>query len=255
MIRAGVDIGGTGIKSALVDTRTGELTTPRLRTPTPAHSTPEAVCAVVAEQVRELMDTHHGEGTVGIGIPAVVQHGVIQTAAHLDASWVGVDAEGVLSRAVGRDIVLLNDADLAGVAETRLGVAKDTPGVILMLTLGTGIGSAMFVDGVLVPNLELGHIEIRGKAGESRAAASVRERKELSWSDWIERLNEYLDRIEQLVWPDVIVLGGGITRKSEKFADQLVTRAELRIAALRNHAGIVGGALLAADHDRAASAG
>lgn len=246
MIRVGVDIGGTGIKSALVDTDTGDLRSDRLRTLTPEAPTPEAVSEVVAEQLGRL----GGEGTVGVGLPAVVQHGTVRTAAHLHADWVGVDAAAAFRERLGRDTVVLNDADMAGIAETRLGAGRDTAGVILMLTLGTGIGSAIFVDGTLVPNLELGHIEVHGEEGEDRAAASVRKREDLSWDEWAERLNEYLDHVERLVWPDVIILGGGVTKKTDRFLERLEARAEIRVATLRNNAGIVGAALMAADLDR-----
>ncbi|MFN8124454.1 MAG: ROK family protein [Thermoleophilia bacterium] len=242
MIAIGVDIGGTGIKSALVDTVRGELVSERLRTLT-AGGAPGHIAAALAEQLAQL----GSDGPIGIGFPGVVKNGVVFTSAHVDDEWQGMDFRAAMREAAGRDVVVLNDADAAALAEARFGVAKDVPGVVLRLTLGTGIGSAMFVDGVLVPNLELGHIEVRGKEGELRAAASVRDRKKLTWEQWAERLNEYLDHVDRLVWPDLIVLGGGVTKNADRFLHLLRARPPIEVARLQNQAGIVGAAMRAAE--------
>lgn len=246
MIRIGVDVGGTGIKAGLVDTDRGELVSERLRVKTPRDGEPEPVIAEIVGLVQQL----GGEGTVGVGLPVVNSHGIVMTAANLSEQWVGVAATERLEQALGRRCVVMNDADAAGLAEMRFGVGKGNEGVVLMLTFGTGIGSALFVDGVLVPNLELGHIEVRGKDGERRAAASVRERKNLTWEEWAERVNEYLYRIDRLIWPDLIVMGGGVTKEAARFRHLLDCRPPLRIASLMNTAGIVGAAVRAADVER-----
>lgn len=245
MIRVGVDIGGSGVKAALVDTTTGALVSERLRLPTPPSRTPQAIADTVGELVVQL----GGEGTVGAGIPCVIAGGIALTAANIDPAWIGTDAAAILATAAGRAVVVGNDADCAGIAEMRFGAGRDRNGVVLLLTLGTGIGSALFVDGRLVPNTEFGHIEVRGKAGERRAAASVREARGLSWPDWAARLDEYLDRLERLVWPDLIILGGGVTKRPERFVPLLTTRAPIVPAQFRNDAGIVGAALRAAERD------
>ncbi|MFN8110591.1 MAG: ROK family protein [Thermoleophilia bacterium] len=240
----GVDIGGSGIKSGMVDVVAGILLSDRLRTPTPEGGAPQDVAAEVGKQVQQL----GGEGPVGVGLPCVVKGGIVQTAAHLSKDWIGLNAEQLLREATGRPVVIVNDADAAGIAEMRVGAGRDHHrGVVLMLTLGTGIGSALFVDGVMLPNLELGHIEVRGKEGELRAAASVRDRKKLSWADWAERVNEFLDHAERLLWPDLIILGGGVTKNPDKFVPLLKARATITVAELQNSAGIVGAAMAAAD--------
>ena len=235
----GVDIGGTGIKAGIVDARRGALAGERVRVPTPKPADTASVVAATAELVAGL---GADSGPVGIGLPAVIKGGRVEMAANLDQSWIGAEAGQLFTEAIGRPVVMLNDADAAAVAEVRYGAGKGVKGVILMLTLGTGIGSAMFVDGVLVPNLELGHIEIRGKDAERRASAGARERRGLSWKNWAPLLNEYLDTVERLVWPDLIILGGGISKKPDKFVPYLTTRAPIVPATLQNTAGIVGAA-------------
>ena len=235
----GVDIGGTGIKAGIVDARRGALAGERVRVPTPQPADTAAVVAATAALVAGL---GADSGPVGIGLPAVIKGGRVEMAANLDQSWIGAEAGQLFTEAIGRPVVMLNDADAAAVAEVRYGAGKGVKGVILMLTLGTGIGSAMFVDGVLVPNLELGHIEIRGKDAERRASAGARERRGLSWKNWAPLLNEYLDTVERLVWPDLIILGGGISKKPDKFVPYLTTRAPIVPATLQNTAGIVGAA-------------
>lgn len=233
----GVDIGGTGIKAGIVDSRRGVLVGDRVRVPTPQPADREAVVAATAELVAGL---GADAGPVGIGLPAVIKAGHVEMAANLDESWVGAEAAALFAAAIGRPCVVLNDADAAGVAEMRYGAGKGVKGTVLLLTLGTGIGSALFVDGVLVPNLELGHIEIRGKDAETRASAGARERQGLSWKKWAPLLDEYIDTIERLVWPDLIILGGGISKKPEKFVPYLTSRAPIVTATLQNEAGIVG---------------
>ena len=238
----GVDIGGTGIKVGLVDPVAGKMVSDRIKLPTPHPATPENVITTLKEAASRLESPH----PIGIGFPAVIVHGVATMATHMDPDWIGRNVVDEFSAALGRDVTVVNDADSAGLAEMRFGAGKGETGVVLMLTLGTGIGSALFIDGQLVPNTELGHIKVRGKPAEQRAAASVRERKGLSWKRWVNRrLNEYLREIDGLIWPDRIILGGGVSRHSEKWAKYLDVRPPVSIATLENNAGIVGAAVRA----------
>ncbi len=246
-IGLGIDIGGSGIKGAPVNLQTGELTSDRLRIDTPQPSTPAAVADVVATIVDRFSD-HTGDGPVGITIPAVVKSGVVRTAANIDQSWIGANGASLLSEQVRRPVHLVNDADAAGVAEARYGAARATKGLVFMATLGTGIGSALLFDGTLIPNAELGHLEIDGHDAEKRAASSIKEQEGLSWEVWAERLQLYFSRIEDLLWPDLIVVGGGVSKKAEKFLPLLHLRAPIVAAQLMNSAGIVGAARLA--HER-----
>lgn len=235
----GIDIGGTGMKAAPVDLATGELVGERIRMATPSPATPGQVAAVADELV-----TRHGwDGTVGICMPSVVRHGVVHTAANIDDSWIGVDADELFGEAIGRPVAVLNDADAAGRAETTWGIGADRDGVVICLTFGTGIGSAVFVDGVLVPNTELGHLELDGADAESRAAAKVRDREDLSWGAWAERVNRYLRHVEFLFSPDLIILGGGVSKRPDKWVPQLDVDCELAVAQFANNAGIAGAAL------------
>lgn len=253
MNRIGVDVGGTGIKGAVVDLETGELLTERHRIPTPQPATPDAVAITVADVVAEAAAAHPCEGTIGCAVPGVVTGGVVRTAANIDPSWIGADGRRLIGEATGRDAVLLNDADAAGLAEIRFGAGRDR-GTIVLITLGTGIGSAVFVDGSLVPNTELGHLQMWGDSAEEKASAKARERHELDWETWaVTRVNPYLAYVEDLFWPDLIVLGGGITKRPDRFMPYLRTRAELVTAELRNNAGIVGAALAAAAGDQPAA--
>jgi polyphosphate glucokinase len=238
----GIDIGGSGIKGAPVDLDRGAFEAERVRIPTPQPATPDAVVEVVAQVLEQAPD-----GPFGLTLPAVVMHGVARTAANIDDAWVGTDVVALVRERTGRDAVVLNDADAAGVAEARYGAARDVDGVVLLLTLGTGIGSALLVDGRLVPNTELGHVELDGQVAEHRAADSAREREDLSWQDWAERVERYLRHVDRLLWPDLVVLGGGVSKKAHKWLPLLDVRPELRTAELRNDAGIVGAALLAAE--------
>ncbi len=241
----GIDIGGSGIKGALVDLTAGDFATERLRIDTPAESTPANVAAVVGEIVNNFAE-QLGDGPVGVTIPAIVQHGVTISAANIHESWVNCPAERIFEDALGRDIVLVNDADAAGVAEVGFGAAKGHPGLVIVTTLGTGIGSAIIHRGLLVPNAELGHLEIDGYDAEKRAAASVREREGLTWSEYVPRLQRYYETVEFLFSPDLLVVGGGISKKADKFLPQLKLRTPIVPAQLQNRAGIVGAAWLAA---------
>lgn len=241
----GIDVGGSGIKGALVETTTGELTAPRMRLKTPQPATPESVAAMVAELVAHF----EWSGLVGVGFPAVVRDNVVGSAANIDDSWIGVDAVRLFQEQAPCTFVVANDADAAGLAEMQFGAGKGHHGVCLLLTIGTGIGSALFVDGHLVPNTEFGHLEIRGRKAEHIASGAVRQRKQLSWRKWAHRLNVVLKAYERLLSPDLIVIGGGVSKKSDKFMGLLETDAQLVPAEMRNLAGIVGAALLAADHD------
>ena len=236
----GIDIGGTGIKAAPVDTATGQLAAQRQKLTTPQPATPAAVAKIVAQLVQDFAWT----GPMGITFPGVVIRGVVHTAANMDHSWIGVDAVKLFGSDGKLAVTVLNDADAAGVAEMRYGAGKGVPGTVLLLTLGTGIGSALFIDGILVPNTEFGHIEIRGKDAEKRASEHAREEHDLSWGDWAGRVDEYLEQMEALLSPSLIIIGGGVSRKSDKFLPFLTgLRAKIVPAALHNDAGIVGAAM------------
>jgi polyphosphate glucokinase len=237
----GIDIGGSGIKGAPVDLRAGQLTAERVRIPTPRPSTPEAVAEVVGKVVGQF----GWEGPVGCTFPAVVVQGTVRTAANVDKSWIGTDLQQVVGAATGQRVVGLNDADAAGFAESRFGAAQGRGGVVVLTTLGTGIGTALLVDGRLVPNTELGHLEVDGKDAETRASDAVREREELTWEQWAKRLQRYYRRLEDLLWPDLIVVGGGVSKKADRFLPLLDLRTEIVPAGLRNDAGMIGAALLA----------
>ncbi len=237
----GIDIGGTGIKGAPVDLDQGTLAADRFRIPTPPGGSPGDVAKVVGEIVAHFDTT----GPVGCTFPAVMQHGVALTAANVDKSWIGTDAQALFEGEVKRPFVVVNDADAAGIAEVEHGAGRDEPGTIVLITLGTGIGSALFTDGVLVPNTEFGHLEIRGKAAEQRASEKAREDQDLSWDKWAKRVNEVLAHIEALVCPDLFIVGGGVSKKSEKFLPLLEVRAKVVAAQLLNEAGIVGAAIAA----------
>ncbi len=242
----GIDIGGSGIKGAMVDLEKGEFATDRLRIPTPQESTPENVANVVAEIATHFAE-HLGDGPVGITIPAIVAHGVTRSAANIHETWIDAPAESIFEKALGREIYLVNDADAAGIAEVRYGAAQGHPGLVIVTTLGTGIGSALIYRGHLIPNAELGHLEIDGHDAESRAAASVREREKLSFSEYVPRLQRYYETLDFLFSPDLIVVGGGVSKHSEKFLPKLKLNCPIVPAKLRNAAGIVGAAWLAAD--------
>lgn len=247
----GIDVGGSGIKAALVDLATGQLAVERRKILTPQPATPAAVAATVAALAAQF-DPPAG---IGVAVPAVVKNGTTLTAANIDPAWIGCDAGAVFGDALGRPVAVLNDADAAGLAEMRFGSRRALRGTVVMLTLGTGLGSALFVDGALVPNTEFGHMDIRGKPAERRAAAQVRKQEHLSWGKWALRLSEVLVTIERLLWPDLFILGGGVSRKHEKFIPLLECRTPVVAAALGNDAGIVGAALAAPGDGRIHPAG
>ncbi|GAB6897809.1 polyphosphate--glucose phosphotransferase [Kineosporia succinea] len=242
----GIDIGGSGIKGAPVDLSAGRFAADRLRIPTPSPSTPGAVADVVAEIVASFGDAS-GTGPIGVTFPAVIQHGVARTAANVDKTWIDTDVDTLFTARLGRSVHVVNDADAAGVAEARFGAAKDARGTVIVVTLGTGIGSAVLLDGKLVPNTELGHLEIDGHDAEHRAADSARERDDLSWEKWAHRLQTYFRTVENLFWPDLFVVGGGVSKKSEKYLPLLDIRTPIVPAQLLNDAGIIGAAVLATE--------
>jgi polyphosphate glucokinase len=242
----GIDIGGSGIKGAPVDVTKGVLVADRYRIPTPQPSTPGAVADTVADIARNFQWT----GPIGCTFPAVIKNGIVYSAANVDKSWIGFDGKDLLEKATGSPVLLINDADAAGIAEMQFGAGRDRKGMIFVLTLGTGIGSAIFVDEVLVPNTELGHMQVKcrkSRAVEAEEYASDRIRKEdkLGWREWAGRVNEYLDLLEALFSPDLFILGGGVSKKHEKFLPLLNTRADIVPAQLLNEAGIAGAALAA----------
>jgi polyphosphate glucokinase len=240
----GIDFGGSGIKGAPVDLAKGEFAEERVRIDTPQPSTPDAVAKVFADLLARFPDS---DGPVGVTVPGVVVKGVVQSAANIDKHWVGEDADELFTEATGRDVHVVNDADAAGLAEVRYGAAKGRHGLVIVTTLGTGIGSALVYDGVLVPNSELGHLEIDGHDAEKRAASSAREREDLSWHDWAKRLTAYYRKVEQLFSPELIVVGGGVSKKADQFLPLIDIRTEIIPAQLRNAAGIVGAALYATE--------
>ncbi len=243
----GIDIGGSGIKGALVNATTGELVTERLRVPSPAGFRPDEVVAATQELARQF----DYSGPIGVGFPSVVMRGKVVTppTALAYPDWVGVDLAGQLSETIGCPVTVANDADVACLAEMYFGAGKGRAGMVMIFTLGTGIGSAAFYDGRIIPNFEMGRLYLRGrkKTAEQLAADRIRELEKLSWKEWGERLNDYFQYIEMLFWPDVIIIGGGVSKKHEKFFPYIKLRAELLPAAFRNEAGIVGAAMVALD--------
>ena len=241
-VALGIDIGGSGIKGAPVKTQTGQMIAERFRLTTPEVSHPAAVAAAL----HEISQHFKWNGPIGCGFPAVVRQGVILTAANIDQSWIGTNAEKLFSDKTGCPVTVINDADAAGLAEIRFGAGREVQkGTVLMITLGTGIGSAVFTDGHLVRNTEFGHLEIRGKDAEWRASDAAKQRKDLSWQKYAIRVNEYLSHMERLFWPDLIIIGGGISKENEKFFPYLTTQAKIVPAQMLNNAGIVGAAMAA----------
>ena len=241
----GIDIGGTGIKGAIVDVTTGELVTERTKVATPEGGKPDDIVAEVVKMIDALGSAADGLA-VGVCFPAVVLHGVTMSAANVSKKWIGLEAEKLFEKALRRDILFVNDADAAGVAEVRYGAAKGKDGLVILTTLGTGIGSALIYDGVLVPNSELGHLEIDGHDAESRAAYSAKERDNLDWPRWAKRLQRYYDELEKLFSPDLVIVGGGVSKNADEFLPLLKTRFGIVAATMKNNAGIVGAAALAA---------
>lgn len=238
----GIDVGGTGIKVALVETTTGKLLSEKIRVETPRPATPDAI----AMKLRDLINQHQWTGPVGVGFPAAIQRGVARTAANIDSSFIGLPVADYFSEKTGRAVYVANDADVAGLAEIRFGAGKGHPGVVLIITIGTGLGTALFTDGKLLPNTELGHVFLgNGSEAERYASEAVRIIKKLKWKEWGERFNQYLTTMENLFWPDLIILGGGVSKKLEKFAPLITTKAPVVAASFLNQAGIVGAALFA----------
>ncbi|MDP3877089.1 MAG: ROK family protein [Methylobacter sp.] len=238
----GIDIGGTGIKGAIVDTLSGELLTERHRIETPQPATPEAVAAVIAQLVLHF----HWNGLVGCGFPAAIQHGVARTAANISKAFIGTDIDKLFSEATNCPCYSVNDADAAGMAEMYFGEGKEQTGVVLLVTIGTGLGTALFTDRKLLPNTELGHLYLdNGLEAEHYASDAVRKIEDLGWKTWGKRFNTYLTMMESLFWPDLIILGGGASKKMDKFKTQLALKVPVKPAVFLNQAGIVGAALYA----------
>ena len=242
----GIDIGGTGIKGAVVDIRKGELLTDRVKYATPEGGRPEDIAAVVKQIIDGLPGVSRSTA-VGICFPAVVQHGKTMSAANVSKEWIGFDADAYFQQVLGRSVHVLNDADAAGVAEMKFGAGRKRRGLVMMTTLGTGIGTAIFIDGKLVPNAELGHLEIGGVDYETKASFAAKERENLDWSSWAERLQTYYGTLERLFSPDLIIVGGGVSKNHQEFLPKLSLRSEIVPAQKRNNAGILGAAWVAAD--------
>jgi len=253
----GIDFGGSGIKGAVVDVRTGQFVGDRIRVPTPQPSVPREVVAVMDGLVRRMLDALTGAEkaplsaadagilSVGVGIPSATRAGSVLTAANIDSAWIGFPAEREMALAMGRTVAIGNDADVAGLAELRFGAGRRQRGTIIVLTIGTGMGSAVFADGRLLPNTELGHLELRGRDAEERVAESARERLNLGWRDWASGFDDYLHMLERLFWPDLFILGGGASKRADNYLQYLTVKTPVVVATLKNNAGIVGGALIA----------
>ena len=240
----GIDVGGSSVKAARVDVELGKLTTALAAVQTPRPATPTALLSVLKTLVASQAPA---TGRIGVTLPSVIKNGVALTAANIDHGWIGADAAALAARELGRAVLFLNDADAAGLAEMRWGAGRDCPGTVLMLTFGTGIGSALFTAGRLLANTELGHIELGGVDAEKRASAQVRTLEKLEFAAWSERVNEYLAAMERLFWPDLFILGGAVSERFAEFAPLLRARAQLRPAHFGNQAGVIGAALAAAD--------
>jgi polyphosphate glucokinase len=238
-LAAGIDVGGSSIKCALVDLKTGAFTSERFSTPTPAQGSTATLLAALQTVASKLP----GDYPVGLAFPSVIREGVVRTAANLNKAWIGKSLAALAGEQLQRPVIAINDADAAGLAELRYGAARDVSGTVLVLTLGTGIGSALFVDGRLVPNTEFGHLQVLGDEAELRASGRAKVEQHMGWSAWAEQLNLVLNELHALLWPDLIVLCGGITEEPEQFLDKLHCEARLCIGTLRSEAGIVGAAL------------
>ncbi|PHN03032.1 polyphosphate--glucose phosphotransferase [Flavilitoribacter nigricans] len=237
----GIDVGGSGIKGAPVDIKKGKLLSERLRIDTPQPATPKAVAKTFAELVK----MHDWNGPIGCGFPAIVRHGVAHSAANIDKKWIGTDVEKLFSKASGCPVKVMNDADAAGLAAVRYGAGKKVDGTVLMLTIGTGIGSALFIDGKLVPNTEFGHLFFKGMIAEHYAANSVRKNLELSWEEWGKRFNEYLLHIDRILSPDMVILSGGASKRFDEYRHTITSETKIIPSAMLNNAGTVGAAIYA----------
>ncbi len=237
----GIDIGGSGIKGAPVNIKTGKLIRSRYRIPTPVPATPESVAVVI----KKMVDHFKWKGPVGCGFPAVVQNGIVKTASNIDKSWINTNARELFSRVTGLPVIVVNDADAAGMSEVKFGAGKKFKGTILLVTVGTGIGSVVFTRGKLLPNSEFGHINLNGLDAELYTSDAVRKDEELDWDIWAKRFNEYLIEMEKLLWPELIIIGGGVSKKKKKFFEHLTVKAKVVPAKLLNEAGLIGAALAA----------
>lgn len=235
----GIDIGGSGVKGAIVHTKKGTLLTKRYRIPTPDPATPEAV----AEVIKKIVKHFDWEGPIGVGFPGVIQQGFARTAANLDSSWIDANLNELFGKKTGCKVHVVNDADAAGMAEMKFGSGAGFKGVALLVTVGTGLGTVVFSNGRLLPNMEMGHILLHGDDAEKYASDAARKADSLSWEDWARRFNEYLSRMEELLWPDLIIIGGGASKKDERFLPFMETKAKVVPATLLNEAGIIGAAL------------
>ena len=253
----GIDIGGTGVKAAVVDLDSGQLVSRRVRMNTPSPSTPDAVGDTVRDVVSQVEADHAfpDELPIGAGLPSVVKGGHVLTAANIDKGWIGVDAAQLLEEKLGRPVLPLNDADAAAIAEERFGAGREFHGTVLLLTIGTGIGSGLLIDGHLVPNTEFGHLEFKGRDAERQLSGVARERRRLRWKAWAQEFNEYLARLELYVSPDLIILGGGVSKVFDKYKGWLTARVPIVPAKFLNTAGIIGAALAAGDAARRTDAG
>ncbi|GAA1339709.1 polyphosphate--glucose phosphotransferase [Arthrobacter roseus] len=248
----GIDIGGTGTKGGIVDLTKGKLIGDRVRFDTPAPATPERVAQTVAKIMDELAsrpECPSPDVPVGAAFPAIIQRGIARSASNIDKSWIDTDVDALFTKRLERSVHVINDADAAGLAESRYGAGKDVDGTVLMITLGTGIGSAFIHNGLLIPNAELGHLELDGHVAETQASAVARERLGLGWEEYSKRLQRYLSHVEFLFSPELFVVGGGISKRSDEFLPRLKLRTRIVPARLKNHAGIVGAALQASHGD------
>jgi polyphosphate glucokinase len=245
----GVDVGGSGIKTAVVDIDAGRFHSERIRVPTPVPSTPERVSASIGRLIRRLTKESNlsADVPVGVGLPGVAINGRLATAANIDPAWIDYPVADKLSKSLKRRVEIVNDADAAGIAEMRFGIGAGKSGTVIFLTLGTGVGSGVFVDGILVPNTEFGQMEIGGKPAERRSSSAARVRRGLSWKAWAQDLDEHLQHIENLMWPNLFILGGGVSKNGDKFIPRLTCRTPVVAATLRNDAGIIGAAIVAAE--------
>jgi len=237
----GIDIGGSGVKGAIVDTKRGVMLTERFRIPTPAVSNPDSVSAIITDIVKHF----NWDGPIGAGFPGVVQNGIIRTAANVDKSWINANIDHLLTQSTNCPVSVVNDADAAGLAEMKFGAGMGNKGLVLLITVGTGLGTVLFSGGKLVPNLEMGHIILKGDDAEKYASDAARKNDDLSWEKWVLRFNEYLKRLEDLTWPDLIIIGGGVSKKTELFSGLIQARAKIVPAQFQNNAGIIGAAYAA----------
>jgi len=235
----GIDVGGSGIKGAIVNAKTGEMLTERYRIPTPARATPENVSDVITEIARY----YAWDGVIGVGFPAVIQNGIARTAANVDKSFIDFNIEKLISKKTNCPVTVVNDADAAGIAELKFGVGKDEKGVVLLITVGTGIGTVLFSNGEMVTNTELGHLLLNTMTGEQYASDAVRQQLNLSWEEWGKRFNEYLKYMEFLFWPDLIIIGGGVSKNHDKFMSTITVKSKVVMAQLQNNAGMIGAAV------------